>query len=157
MHSQYLRSLFLDNDLAEGRFPVDGRPVALSDIRLPIFALGTEQDHIAPWRSVYKLNLLADAEVTFALTNGGHNAGVLSHPGKAQRHFRLATKPAHAHVVDPDQWLAANPPRDGSWWPAWADWLAARSGAPGAPPPLGRPEAGFPALADAPGDYVFMK
>jgi polyhydroxyalkanoate synthase len=157
MHSQYLRSLFLDNDLAEGRFLVDGRPVALSDIRLPIFALGTERDHIAPWRSVYKLNLLADAEVTFALTNGGHNAGVLSHPGMAERHFRAATKPVHAHFLDPDQWLAANPPRDGSWWPAWADWLAARSGAPVAPPALGRPDAGFPALADAPGDYVFMK
>jgi polyhydroxyalkanoate synthase len=157
MHSQYLRSLFLDNDLAEGRFQVGARPVALSEIRLPIFALGTEWDHIAPWRSVYKLNLLADAEVTFALTNGGHNAGVLSHPGKAQRHFRVATKPVHAHFLDPDQWLAANAPRDGSWWPAWADWLAARSGAAVAPPPLGRPDAGFPAIADAPGEYVLMK
>jgi polyhydroxyalkanoate synthase subunit PhaC len=157
MHSQYLRSLFLNNDLAGGRFVVDGRRIALSDIRMPIFALGTEWDHIAPWRSVYKYNLLADAEVTFALTNGGHNAGVLSHPGLADRHFRVATKPEHAHVLDPDQWIAANPQRDGSWWPAWAGWLAARSGAPAAPPPLGRADAGYPALADTPGDYVFMK
>jgi poly[(R)-3-hydroxyalkanoate] polymerase subunit PhaC len=157
MHSQYLRSLFLNNDLAGGRFLVDGRRIALSDIRVPLFALGTERDHIAPWRSVYKYNLLADAEVTFALTNGGHNAGVLSHPDLAGRHFRIATKPEHAHVLDPDQWLAANPPRDGSWWPAWAAWLAARSGAPGALPPLGRADVGYAALADAPGDYVFMK
>jgi polyhydroxyalkanoate synthase len=157
MHSQYLRALFLDNDLAEGRFLVGGKPVALSDIRVPIFALGTERDHIAPWRSVYKLNLLTDAEVTFALTNGGHNAGVLSHPGIAHRHFRAATKPVHAHFLDPEQWMAANAPREGSWWPAWADWLATRSAAPAAAPPLGRADAGYPALADAPGGYVLMK
>jgi polyhydroxyalkanoate synthase len=53
--------------------------------------------------------------------------------------------------------MAANPPREGSWWPAWADWLAARSGAPVAPPQLGRADTGYPALGDAPGDYVFMR
>jgi polyhydroxyalkanoate synthase len=67
----------------------------------------------------------------------------------------MTTKPIHARYLDPEEWLATNPARDGSWWPAWADWLAARSGAPVAP--LGRPDAGYPALADAPGDYVFMK
>jgi len=157
MHSQYLRALFLDNDLAEGRFLVEGKPVALSDIHLPMFVLGTEWDHVAPWRSVYKFKLLTDAEVTFALTNGGHNAGILSHPGFPQRHYRMTTKPIHARYLDPDEWRATNPVHEGSWWPAWAAWLAARSGAPVAPPPLGRPDAGYPALADAPGEYVFMK
>jgi polyhydroxyalkanoate synthase len=157
MHSQYLRSLFLDNDLAEGRLLVDGRPIALSDIRLPIFALGTEWDHIAPWRSVYKFNLLTDAEVTFALTNGGHNVGVLSHPGLPQRHYRVATKPVHGRFVDADRWMSANEEREGSWWSAWTDWLGARSGEACAPPSLGRPEAGYPVIADAPGEYVLIK
>jgi polyhydroxyalkanoate synthase len=157
MHSQYLRSLFLDNDLAEGRFLVEGKPVALSDIRLPMFVLGTEWDHVAPWRSVYKFKLLTDTEVTFALTNGGHNAGILSHPGFPQRHYRMTTKPIHARYLDPEEWLATNAVREGSWWPAWAAWLAARSGAPMAPPPLGRADAGYPVLANAPGEYVFMK
>ena len=156
MHSQYLRSLFLNNDLAEGRFKAAERPVSLHDIRLPVFALGTEQDHIAPWRSVFKLMFLADSDVTFALTSGGHNAGILSQPGHPNRHFRMTTHPHDAPYVDPDAWLAATAPREGSWWPAWIGWLAQRSGKPVPPPPLGRPGSAFAPLDDAPGRYVLM-
>jgi polyhydroxyalkanoate synthase len=157
MHSQYLRSLFLKNDLAEGRFKVDGRPVALHDIRVPTFVVATERDHVAPWRSVYKLHLLAGAEITFVLTNGGHNAGIVSEPGHRGRHFRLATSARGDLYVDPDAWLAAHATQMGSWWPAWTAWLAARSGALTQPPALGNAEAGYQALEDAPGHYVFVK
>jgi polyhydroxyalkanoate synthase len=156
MHSEYLRKLFLDNDLAGGRFKVAGQPVALSDIRVPIFALGTEWDHVAPWRSVYKFQLLTDTEVTFALTSGGHNKAIVSPPGQDGRHYRLATKAADSRYADADRWFAATPPREGSWWPAWNEWLAKRSGAPVPPPPLGRTEKGFAAVVDAPGTYVRM-
>jgi len=157
MHSQYLRSLFLDNDLATGRFKVEGRPIALPDIRIPIFAVGTEQDHVAPWRSVHKFHLLSDAEITFVLTNGGHNAGILSEPGHPRRSYRLATKAPDQGYIDPDTWYAANAPREGSWWTAWNSWLARRSGTPIAPPPLGNADAGFSPLADAPGRYVLIR
>ncbi len=154
MHSEYLRRLFLDNDLAEGRYTVGDRHIALSDIRAPIFAVGTERDHVAPWRSVYKIHLLADAEVTFLLTSGGHNAGIVSEPGHPGRHYRMATRAHDAPYVAPETWYETTPAREGSWWPAWQAWLAERSSGRVKPPPLGRPEAGYPPLADAPGAYV---
>ncbi|MCC7283019.1 MAG: alpha/beta fold hydrolase [Acetobacteraceae bacterium] len=156
MHSEYLRRLFLDNDLAQGRYRVDGRPVALTDIRAPIFAVGTEFDHIAPWRSAFKIRRLTDTEVTFVLTNGGHNGGIVSEPGHARRRHRVRTlAPADADL-DADTWLETTPPVEGSWWPAWVDWLAARSGPPGAVPTMGAPQDGLPPLDNAPGRYVMQ-
>jgi polyhydroxyalkanoate synthase len=157
MQSQYLRSLFLKNELAEGRFKVAGRPVVLRDIGLPVFVVATEQDHIAPWHSVFKFHLLTDTETTFALTDGGHNAGILSEPGHHHRHFRVATRQRGEPYVDPHTWQNNHEPRDGSWWPAWSEWLAERSGEQVAPPPLGNAHAGYAATDDAPGRYVFMR
>jgi polyhydroxyalkanoate synthase subunit PhaC len=153
MHSEYLRKLFLDNDLAEGRFIAAGKPVALNDIRVPIFCVGTTSDHVAPWHSTYKINLQTDAEVTYLLTTGGHNAGIVSEPGHGHRSFRVMTRAAENHYVDPDTFLAHAPRKDGSWWPEWVAWLDARSGAPVAPP-AGLPAALGAPLADAPGTYV---
>ncbi|MDW5377928.1 alpha/beta fold hydrolase [Halomonas sp. HP20-15] len=153
MHSEYLRQLFLNNDLAEGRFRVDDRPIALSDIQVPLFCVGTEWDHVAPWRSTYKLNLLSDApEVTFLLTSGGHNAGIVSPPEHLHRHYRMATAHHGDPYIDPDTWLARTPAHPGSWWPAWRAWLAERSG-PCAPAPDVGSQA-YPPLEDAPGSYV---
>jgi polyhydroxyalkanoate synthase len=87
MHSEYLRQLFLGNDLAQGRYLVDGRPITISDIRVPLFAVGTSRDHVAPWSSVYKLHLLSDTEITFVLASGGHNAGIVSEPGHPRRSY----------------------------------------------------------------------
>jgi polyhydroxyalkanoate synthase len=155
MHSEYLRRLFLKNDLFEGRYRIDGRPVALADIRAPLFVVATETDHVAPWKSVYKINLVADADVTFVLTSGGHNAGIVSEPGHRGRHFRLARRTDGDTYLAPDDWLAATPARDGSWWPAWADWLEAGSSGRTAPPAPGA--AGYPPLEPAPGRYVLER
>lgn len=157
MHSEYLRKLYLNNDLAEGRYRMGGRPVTVSDIRAPVFLVGTERDHVAPWRSVYKLNLLSDTDVTFILTSGGHNAGIVSEPGHPRRHYRIATKLKDASYVGPDRWMAETDPVDGSWWSALTDWLAKRSSDPVSPPPLGSKKTGYPPLCDAPGTYVFQE
>jgi poly[(R)-3-hydroxyalkanoate] polymerase subunit PhaC len=154
MHSEYLRQLFLNNDLAEGRFMVTERPVALTDIRLPIFAVGTMRDHVAPWRSSYKIHLLTDCEVTYLLTTGGHNAGIVSEPGHDGRSFQVKATGADDHYLDPDAFLATAPRKDGSWWPEWVAWLGTHSGALVGPPPMGAAAAGYPELGDAPGTYV---
>jgi polyhydroxyalkanoate synthase len=154
MHSEYLRHLFLHNDLAEGRLLVDGRPVMLGEIRVPIFAVGTTRDHVSPWRSTYKINLQTDTEVTYLLTAGGHNVGIVSEPGSDRyRSFQVMTKKAGDHYLDPEAFVAQAPHREGSWWPPWAAWLAARSGEPVAAPQFGA-ETGTTPLGDAPGSYV---
>jgi len=161
MHSEYLRRLFLDNDLAEGSYLVDGRAVALPDIGVPMFVVGTETDHIAPWRSVFKIHILTETEVTFVLTTGGHNVGILGlgerRQGLPSRSFRIAERRAHGHHLDPETWAAAAERRDGSWWPAWSAWLSQRSEGPVLPPALGAPEEGYPPLSEAPGRYVLER
>jgi polyhydroxyalkanoate synthase len=157
MHSEYLRRLFLNNDLAEGRFIVAGKPIALTDIRAPLFAVGTVRDHVAPWRSTYKINLLTDTEVTYLLTTGGHNAGIVSEPGHDGHSFQLMTKTSDDHYLDPETYLAEAPRKEGSWWPEWSAWLAGHSGDPTAAPPMGAAAAGYVALCDAPGTYVLQK
>lgn len=154
MHSEYLRRLFLKNDLAEGRYLVGDRPVALSDIRQPVFMVGTERDHVAPWHSVYKFNLLSDTDVTFVLTSGGHNAGIVSEPGHPHRHFRQHSKTKDDPYVAPDRWFAETAPVDGSWWPALTEWLAKTSGNPIKPPQMGA--KGHTPICDAPGTYVMQ-
>lgn len=154
MHAEYLRRLFLDNDLAEGRFRTDGKPIALIDIRAPIFAVGTERDHVAPWRSTYKIHLLTDTDVTYLLTTGGHNAGIVSEPGRPRRSYQVMTKLADDRYVDPDAYQCEAPRREGSWWPEWFAWLEGHSGAPVPPPAMGLP--GKPPLGAAPGTYVMQ-
>jgi polyhydroxyalkanoate synthase subunit PhaC len=154
MHSEYLRKLFLDNDLAEGRFPAAGKPVSLTDIRTPIFAVGTERDHVAPWRSTYKINLQADTEVTYLLTTGGHNAGIVSEPGHGGRSFRVRTKGPADHHLDPERYYEEAARKEGSWWPEWVGWLQDHSDEPIPTPATGAPSSGYPQLAEAPGAYV---
>jgi polyhydroxyalkanoate synthase len=156
MHSEYLRQLFLHNDLADGRYQAGGRPIALADIRVPIFVVSTVKDHVAPWRSVYKIQLLVDTDVTFVLTTGGHNAGIVSEPGHPNRGYQLASHREGDRHPDPDTWQAGTPHIEGSWWPAWQSWLVQHSTGPAAPPTTGTPDKGYFPLCDAPGTYVYQ-
>ena len=156
MHAQYLRGLFLNDDLAQGRYRVGGEPVSLGGITSPIFMVGTETDHVAPWRSVYKLHRLSPARIDFVLTSGGHNAGVVNPPAPgSRRHYRIRRRAQRGAWLTPDQWLATTPEVPGSWWPAWQRWLAGLSGAQVEPPAMGSKR--YPPADDAPGAYVLEK
>jgi polyhydroxyalkanoate synthase len=158
MHSTYLRRLFLDNELAEGHFEIGGRPISLRDIRVPIFAVSTLSDHVAPWRSVYKIQALTDADVTFVLSNGGHNAGIVNPPGNAKRFHQIATHKESENYIDPDAWQKGAVHHEGSWWSCWQSWLVRQSSSEPIPPPqMGAPDKSFTVLGDAPGTYVLGK
>ena len=89
---------------SEGRYRVGDKPVALTDIRAPIFAVGTLRDHVAPWRSVFKVHLLTDTDVTFLLASGGHNAGIVSEPGHNGRSYQVQTKSNLDRYTSPETW-----------------------------------------------------
>jgi polyhydroxyalkanoate synthase len=153
MHSEYLKHLFLHNDLAKGRYLVDGKAVALNDLRAPLYVVGTSRDHVSPWESVYKIRLLADAEIDFVLASGGHNAGIVSEPGHAHRSFKtMPHQPRGTPFLSAQEWERNAATEDGSWWPHWHQWLAQRSGGERvAPPAFGA------SFGDAPGQYVLGK
>ncbi|MES3025856.1 MAG: alpha/beta fold hydrolase [Pseudomonadota bacterium] len=152
MHSEYLRKLFLNNDLVSGRYRVNDRPVVLRDISVPMFAVATLTDHVSPWRSVHKIHLLASSDVTFVLTSGGHNAGIVSEPGHRGRYYYTDTHRRGDCYSDPDRWIENADEKDGSWWPEWVEWLEHHSHA-GAAPPGPPPDA----LGPAPGQYVLER
>lgn len=154
MHSEYLRGLFLENRLTAGRFAVEGRVIALKDIAAPMFVVGTETDHIAPWRSVYKTKLFTDCELTFVLTSGGHNGGIVNAPENSRRHYRISHRAAGALYVGPDAWIEQQAARSGSWWPEWHDWLSTRSSGMVPAPAMGARDRGYAPIVAAPGTYV---
>ncbi len=164
MHSEYLRQLFLNNDLSERRYRINGKPVSIEDIRAPIFSVATMRDHVAPWRSAFKVNWLTDAEVTFLLTTGGHNAGIVSEPGHPNRKYQVRKADAGERYLDPDLWLAEADQKEGSWWPEWACWIADHSSEKVKPPtPVWVESSPFGDVVDnkqmipAPGSYVLMR
>jgi polyhydroxyalkanoate synthase len=144
MHSQYLRGCYLENALTRpGGLTIDGVPVDMSAVRTPLYVLGSEVDHIVPWRSSYRTTGLVGGEVRYRLSSGGHIAGLVNPPGGTKARFWAA----ESHPDDPDAWRAASEEHAGSWWEDWAAWAAERSGRQVDPPdvPDGDP---------APGQYV---
>jgi polyhydroxyalkanoate synthase len=153
MHSEYLQSLYLSNALATGHYRVGEAAVALSDIHAPLFVVGTARDHVAPWKSVYKIHLLTDTDTTFVLASGGHNAGIVSEPGHARRSYQMAQRTRGQAYVTPEDYAATAPLHEGSWWEAWSAWLARRSGPRVAVEPLPADQA----LEAGPGQYVHVR
>lgn len=159
MHSEYLRQLYLHNALADGEYVVRGQHVHLRAIRVPLFVVATERDHVSPWRSVYRILRLVHAPAEFVLASGGHNVGIVSppdgpfaHPGAS---YRRASHAPHAAPANPAAWFANATTVAGSWWPCWSEWLHRHgSGDVPARPVGGLVEDGR--LVAAPGDYVFQ-
>lgn len=155
MHSEYLRELFLHNQLASGQYEVDGKPIDLRNIHVPVFCVGTERDHVAPWRSVYKIHHHVNTELTFLLTSGGHNAGIVNPVEHPLGNYRIKTTAVSDRNIDADSWLQQAALHEGSWWSAWQQWLVHHSSETRIPArTIG--DGTTTVIEDAPGNYVLQ-
>ncbi|MEM7226995.1 MAG: class I poly(R)-hydroxyalkanoic acid synthase [Pseudomonadota bacterium] len=152
MHSFYLRQMYQDNKLAEpGGIELDGVPIDLTKVKVPVFMLSTREDHIAPWNATYAGTRLFSGPVKFVLAASGHIAGVVNPPAAGKySHWVNDKTPA-----TPDAWLKGAKEEAGSWWPTWKRWIARKSGTqvPARIPGKGK----LKAIEDAPGSYVRVK
>ncbi|SEB24379.1 alpha/beta hydrolase [Variovorax sp. YR216] len=158
MHAEYLRHLYLRNDLAEGRYCCTSRdPVNLSRITLPMFVVATERDHVSPWASVYRIHQLVASDIDFVLSSGGHNVGIVNPPEGPDAHavgsYRRAGNKSRKVPAEPGDWFAGAQRSRGSWWPAWSRWLREHSSGTVAARRV--PDVGIDGrIASAPGAYV---
>ena len=149
MAVQYLRGLCQQDGFAKGQFPVFGKPVSLSDIKLPICAIACETDHIAQWKSSFNgVRQFGSTDKTFILSQSGHIAGIINPPSKGKYGHYTSDAP----MTTPEAWQAGASFTQGSWWPRWGAWLAERSGPQIKPRIPG--DSGHPVLCAAPGTYV---
>jgi polyhydroxyalkanoate synthase len=153
MHSYYLRNMYLDNRLVEpGALTLDGVPIDLTKVEIPIYLQAAKEDHIAPPDSVFKATKLYRGPVHFMLAGSGHIAGVVNAP-VAQKYQHWTTENGGT-AESVAAWLETAEEHPGSWWTDWDAWLAPLSGerVPARQPGDGK----LPALEDAPGSYAKM-
>jgi polyhydroxyalkanoate synthase len=150
MFKYYIRNTYLENNLSKpGKLTMCGEPVDLSNVTVPAYILATREDHIVPWKTAYQSTRLLGGKTRFVLAASGHIAGVVNSPAKKKRNYWINAKlPANA-----EKWLENAGSRPGSWWPDWAEWLAARSGGQTAAPTAPGNE-NYPPVEAAPGRYA---
>ncbi len=146
-HACYLREFYHVNRLAKGEMKLGGVKLDLSRVKIPIYELFTKEDHIAPALSVFRGSKLFGGPVRLTMAGSGHIAGVVNPPDRKKYQFW-----SNGPAANLQEWMAKATETAGSWWPDWASWLAAYSGAKVPPPdPSGGP---LWAIEDAPGSYV---
>jgi polyhydroxyalkanoate synthase len=147
MHSFYLRSLYIRNELARGELELAGQQLSLGDVKNDTYVVGAINDHIVPWPTSYRATSLLGGDVRYVLSSGGHVAGIVNPPGPKPWYEIADSNPA-----DGASWQAAATRQAGSWWEDWTRWSQARAGNLVRPPSMGSDQN--PAVGDAPGDYV---
>ncbi len=154
MHSFYLREMYLNNKLIKpNALKMNKRSIDLGNITQPLYAVGTEQDHIAPWKETFKIAGLINAPVRYILATSGHIMGIINPPNQSsKRRYWVGDATGQK---DPDKWEASVKKQPGSWWEDWAVWLDEQCGSETAVPTVGSQQ--YPVLAQAPGDYVLEK
>jgi polyhydroxyalkanoate synthase len=153
MHEFYLRELYLNNRLMQGSLEIGGRRLDLKTIQQPLYAVGAEQDHIAPWKQTFRLCGLVGGSARYVLATSGHILGIINPPvTPPKRRYWVGDA---SGVTDAEMWRTTTEKATGSWWDDWSRWLGERCGPLTTPPMLGN--AQYPPLIAAPGQYVLEK
>ena len=146
----YLKSCYLNNDLANNRFKIDNMLIEPNLINIPMYIQSSKEDHIAPVASVYRGAKLYQGLVRFITAGSGHIAGVINHPDKQKYQYWTNDKKPTRFAGSFDDWFAGATEHSGSWWLDWHEWLIKQSGE--------QIEAFKPAMEymidNAPGQYV---
>ncbi len=154
MHKFYLRELYLNNRLAKkDDLTVGGLTIDLERIQQPLYSVGTEQDHIVPWKESFKTIDLIGGSARYVLATSGHILGIVSPPVEPpkRRYWVSDVKKG----IEADHWLETTEKVPGSWWEDWTAWLKPQCGKKQKSPALGGKT--YSVLADAPGTYVLEK
>lgn len=153
MHEFYLRELYLNNRLVQGSLEIGGRRLDLGAIRQPLYAVGAEQDHIAPWKQTFRLCGLIGGPARYVLATSGHILGIINPPvTPPKRRYWVGDATGQGEA---EGWRKKTEKTSGSWWEDWTRWLSAHCGPLGPPPSFGG--ADYPPLEPAPGRYVLEK
>ncbi|MCC3304809.1 class I poly(R)-hydroxyalkanoic acid synthase [Sneathiella sp. HT1-7] len=155
MHSFYLRNMYQKNLLRQpGALTFGGQPIDLSKVKTPIFIQASKEDHIAPFKSVFKNTQLFSGPTELMLAGSGHIAGVINHPDANKYQYWTNTKKKKKYETA-EEWFADAKEHPGSWWPYWDKWLSKKSGpkVPARDPAKGK----LKPIEDAPGSYVKVK
>ena len=151
LHIEMLGRLYLEDELTEGKFRIDGKSLDMRDIDMDLYSVGTEKDHIAPWKSVYRIPHFVSSPIKFVLASSGHIVGIINPPDDNKGKFYTDGILGKG----PENWLRTAKEHKGSWWPDWIEWLTKRS--EGEITALNCPVKPELDLGDAPGTYVFEK
>lgn len=151
MCSFYLREFYLNNNLAKKDvLSLGNRPIDMEKVGQPLYAVGTQLDHICPWRGTFRTCCLVKAPRRYVLSSEGHITGIINPPSDGSRRKYWAGEVIQPE--EPDNWLGRQEERRGSWWRDWTDWLAGRSLTMQKPPTMGCRK--YPPLENSPGIYV---
>src|SRR5450631_2301552 len=151
MHSEYLRSCYLNNEFARGEFEIAGHKLEPGKVDVDTYVLSAAHDHIVPWVSGYKTTQLLGGHSRYVLSTSGHIAGIVNPPGPKAKHWTN-----DAHPADPQEWKDGATLQSGTWWDDWTKWVAKQGGPKvAAPAKLGSKE--YPVIESAPGSYVRVR
>ncbi len=150
LHGDYLDLYFTNPFVNAGKLSLNGKSIDMSKVKADSYVVAGVTDHITPWKGVHRTAQIMGEHTTFVLSNSGHLQSLLNPPTNPKASFMIGS----VNPAGPDAFLATAERRKGSWWLDWRDWLHARSREEvDAPTSLGSQR--HPALAPAPGTYVF--